>query len=70
MAKPRVGDRIISKRNDGQYDVLEVTDQRRPVQDGVASLEAARRVARDGLVEGGRLWYRDHRDAPEHLEEL
>lgn len=70
MASPKVGDRIIFKRDDGQYDVSEITGARQVIRGGIASLDEARRTARADLIEGGQLWYHHHEDAPNHLEPL
>ena len=57
MAK--VGDRIISKKENGQYDILIISGARELVRPDIATLEAAREIAREGLPEGGQVWYRD-----------
>lgn len=66
----KVGDRIISKRADGRYDILQISGAREIVSADIATLDEARRIARDGLHEEGQVWYRDHQDAPDHLEPL
>lgn len=75
MADPQPGDRIISKRDNGAYDVLgieriEAENVWVPVRFAVSTLDEARLVARGELAEGGRVWYRDWRDARGHLEPL
>ena len=58
-----VGERIILKREDGRYDVLEII----AIRANFATLDEAKTTAREGR---GEPWYRDCRDAPGHLEHL
>lgn len=70
MAAQKVGDRIISKRNDGAYDILQISGERIFVSREVPTLDEARLVARADLPDGGQVWYRHHEDNPDHLELL
>lgn len=70
MADQKVGDTIISKLANGQYEVLKVTGANFRVRGEIATLDAARDFAREQLNQGGQVWYRDHRDAADHLEPL
>ena len=70
MASQKVGDTIIAKRVDGNYDVLLISGARDTVRDSVIDLETARRLARNNLTDGGTVWYRHHEDPPDHLELL
>jgi hypothetical protein len=56
-AVPRAGDCVISKTETGTYDVFQVQTAGRlqPYRAALASLEAARDVARSGLDGGGRI---------------
>jgi hypothetical protein len=65
-----VGDSVVSKREDGTYDVLRGDENRELVRSGVATLDLAKPIALGSLGQGGRIWYRDWRDAPDHLEPL
>jgi hypothetical protein len=69
---PQSGEPVIFKKEDGNYRVSQITGEiTEPVliQDEIADLEDAKRVAK-GVLTGGQIWYHDHRDPPNHLEPL
>ena len=73
MPTQKIGDYVIAKREDGQYDVLRIIGLRVATSHQprtVRTLEEARALARTGLSESGgdSVWYRDHRDEADHLE--
>ena len=70
MAAQNVGDRIIAKREDGHYDGLQIRGTWEPVQQSIPTLDEARLIAREGLTDGGKVWYRHHRDPPDQIEPL
>lgn len=70
MADQKVGDCVVSKREDGTYDIQQFGDQRDIVRNAIETLDEARTIARNRLSSGGKVWYRDHRDPPDHLEPL
>lgn len=65
----RPGDRIVEKRPDGHYDLIEVNGGRRVVQSNV-TWGIVRDFARQALRRGGNAWYRRFRDPDDHLEPL
>jgi hypothetical protein len=69
---PQSGEPVIFKKEDGNYRVSQITgDITEPllIQDEIADLEDAKRVAK-GVLTGGQTWYHDYRDPPGHLEPL
>jgi hypothetical protein len=58
------GDFIIEKQPDGTYNVL---DADWIVRRNAADLTQANRVI-IGEIDGGRVWFRDFRDPPGHVE--
>jgi hypothetical protein len=69
---PQSGEPVIFKGEDGNYRVSLITGEiteRRFIQDEIADLEDAKRVAKRVLT-GGQIWYHDHWDPPDHLEPL
>ena len=69
---PQSGEPVIFRREDGNYRVSQITGEiTEPllIQDEIADLEDAKRVAK-GVLTGGQTWYHDYRDPPDHLEPL
>ena len=65
-----IGDRIVLKRADGNYDVLVVeTEGWRTARAEIPTLEQARDISLSDLPAGGRRWYAHHSN-PEQLEPL
>ena len=67
---PQTGDTIVEKQADATYRVLRIEQAgRATTRAGLADLDQAKRVGREALAPGGgTMWYRDFRDAADHLE--
>ena len=66
---PQSGEPVIFKKENGNYRVSQITGEiTEPllIQDDIADLEAAKRVAKEVLT-GGQTWYHDYRDPPFRL---